>query len=266
MKSYKNFVGGKLVKSVEGREEAIISPVDERTLGKVPLCDAKDVDRAVGAAAEAFEKWQDTTPGERSLMLLKLADILEKNGDELAALEADNVGKPIGLAKSEVPFMVDNLRFFAGACRCLEGKAAGEYLAGYTEHDPAGAGGRSGLDRALELPPHDGRVEDRPGAGGRQHGRPEALRADAADDRSGWPRSPRTCSRRASSTSSRATASPRAPALVKHPRVDMVSLTGDVATGKGGRQGGRRDRSSAFTWSSAARPRCSSSTTPTWTS
>ena len=132
MKSYKNFVNGKLVKSVSGREEAIISPVDERTLAKVPMCDYEDVDRAVGAAAAAFEKWQDSTPGERSLMLLKLADIIEKNADELAALESDNVGKPIGLAKSEVPFMVDNLRFFAGACRVLEGKAAGEYLAGYT--------------------------------------------------------------------------------------------------------------------------------------
>ena len=181
MKSYKNFVGGKMVKSVDGREEAIISPVDERTLAKVPVGGEKDVDRAVDAAAEAFEKWQDTTPGERSLMLLKLADIIEKNGDELAALEADNVGKPIGLAKSEVPFMVDNLRFFAGACRCLEGKAAGEYLGRLHEHDPAGAGGRRRLDRAVELPPHDGRLEDRPGARGRQHGRAQALGADAVD-------------------------------------------------------------------------------------
>ncbi len=145
MKSYKNFVNGKMVKSVDGqRAKPIISPVDERTLGKVPTGSEKDVDRAVGAAAAAFEKWQDTTPGERSLMLLKLADIIEKNGDELAALEADNVGKPIGLAKSEIPFMVDNLRFFAGACRCLEGKAAGEYLAGYTSmirREPVGVVG-----------------------------------------------------------------------------------------------------------------------------
>ena len=100
MKSYKNFVGGKMVKAVEGKEETIVSPVDERPLAKVPACSARDVERAVGAAAAAFEKGQDTTPAERSLMLLKLADVLEKNGDELAALEADNVGKPIGLAKT----------------------------------------------------------------------------------------------------------------------------------------------------------------------
>ena len=77
MKSYKNFVNGKLVKSVSGREEAIISPVDERTLAKVPACDSADVDRAVDAAAAAFEKWQDSTPADRSLMLLRLADVVE---------------------------------------------------------------------------------------------------------------------------------------------------------------------------------------------
>ena len=77
-------------------------------------------------------------------MLLKLADRIEQNAEELAVLEADNVGKPIGLARSEVPFMVDNLRFFAGACRCMEGKAAGEYLAGYTSmirREPVGVVG-----------------------------------------------------------------------------------------------------------------------------
>ena len=139
------------------------------------------MDRAVDAAAAAFETWQDTTPAERSLMLLKLADRIEQNAEELAVLEADNVGKPIGLARSEVPFMVDNLRFFAGACRCMEGKAAGEYLAGYTSMIRREPVGRGRLDRAVELPAHDGRLEDRPGARGRQHGRPEALGADAAD-------------------------------------------------------------------------------------
>ena len=77
-------------------------------------------------------------------MLLKLADRIEQNAEELAVLEAENVGKPIGLARSEVPFMVDNLRFFAGACRCMEGKAAGEYLAGYTSmirREPVGVVG-----------------------------------------------------------------------------------------------------------------------------
>ena len=81
MKTYKNFVNGQMVASVEGQDEPIISPVDERTLGRVPKCTEKDVDRAVAAAAAAFEKWQDTTPADRSLMLLKLADLIEKNAE-----------------------------------------------------------------------------------------------------------------------------------------------------------------------------------------
>ena len=144
MKDYKNFVNGQMVDAVEGLTEPIISPVNEAVIGRVPKCGEKDVDRAVDAAAAAFETWQDTTPGERSLMLLKLADRIEQNAEELAVLEAENVGKPIGLARSEVPFMVDNLRFFAGACRCMEGKAAGEYLAGYTSmirREPVGVVG-----------------------------------------------------------------------------------------------------------------------------
>src|SRR4029453_11178079 len=131
MKSYKNFVNGKLVGSVEGEDEPIISPVDEKVLGKVPKGTAEDVDRAVEAAAAALEKGKDSPPQDPSLMLLRLADRIEQAGDELAALEAANVGKPIGLAKAEIPFLVDNLRFFAGAARCMEGKAAGEYLEGY---------------------------------------------------------------------------------------------------------------------------------------
>ena len=79
MKSYKNFVNGQAVDAVEGLTEDIISPVDERVIGRVPKCGEKDVDRAVDAAAAAFETWQDTTPGERSLMLLKLADRIEQN-------------------------------------------------------------------------------------------------------------------------------------------------------------------------------------------
>ena len=231
MKSYKNFVGGKMVKSVDGREEAIISPVDERTLAKVPVGGEKDVDRAVDAAAEAFEKWQDTTPGERSLMLLKLADIIEKNGDELAALEADNVGKPIGLAKSEIPFMVDNLRFFAGACRCLEGKAAGEYLAGYTSmirREPVGVVGSIApwnyplMMAVWKIGP--------------------ALAAGNTVVLKPSEQTPLTSLRLAELAADvfppgvfnviTGHGVPVGAALVKHPRVNMVSLTGDVATGK----------------------------------
>src|SRR3984893_86720 len=144
MKTYKNFVNGQMVDAVEGKDEPIISRVNEAVIARVPLGTAKDVDRAVDAAAAAFATWQDSTPGARSLMLLKRADRIEGNAEELASLEAENVGKPIGLARSEVPFLVDNLRFFAGACRCLEGKAAGEYLAGYTSmirREPVGVVG-----------------------------------------------------------------------------------------------------------------------------
>jgi 1-pyrroline dehydrogenase len=231
MKSYRNFVGGKMVKAVDGKEETIISPVDERPLAKVPLCNAKDVDRAVDAAAKAFEKWQDTTPGERSGMMLKLADIVEKNGDELAALEADNVGKPIGLAKSEIPFMVDNLRFFAGACRCLEGKAAGEYLAGYTSmirREPVGVVGSIApwnyplMMAVWKIGP--------------------ALAAGNAVILKPSEQTPLTSLRLAELAADvfppgvfnviTGHGEPVGAPLVKHPRVNMVSLTGDVATGK----------------------------------
>jgi betaine-aldehyde dehydrogenase len=87
----------------------------------------------VRAAAAAFPEWSTTTPGERALALLKLADAIEEHADELAELESDNAGKPIAAFKAdEIPFMVDNLRFFAGAARCLEGRASGEYVSGYT--------------------------------------------------------------------------------------------------------------------------------------
>src|SRR5262249_48760752 len=144
-KTYKNFVNGEFVEAVEGKDEEILNPANEKAIAKVPTCGEKDVDRAVAAAAAAFETWGDSTPADRATALFKLADVSERNGDELASLEAENVGKPLWLAKSEIPFMVDNLRFFAGAARCLEGKAAGEYLAGYTSmirREPVGVVGQ----------------------------------------------------------------------------------------------------------------------------
>jgi 1-pyrroline dehydrogenase len=231
MKSYKNFVNGELVGSVDGREEPIISPVDERTLGTVPTGSEKDVDRAVGAAATAFVKWQDSTPAERSLMLLKLADVIEKNAEELAVLEADNVGKPIGLARSEVPFMVDNLRFFAGACRVLEGKAAGEYLAGYTSmirREPVGVVGSIApwnyplMMAVWKIGP--------------------ALAAGNTVVLKPSEQTPLTTLRLAELAGDvfppgvfnviTGHGEPVGAGLVRHPRVNMVSLTGDVATGR----------------------------------
>ena len=93
---------------------------------------ADEVDAVVERAKQALPEWLDATPKERSELLHKLADILEENAEELAQIESRNVGKPIGLAREEMPFAADNLRFFAGAARNLEGKSAGEYIKGYT--------------------------------------------------------------------------------------------------------------------------------------
>jgi aminobutyraldehyde dehydrogenase len=231
VKSYQNYVDGKLVDAVEGQTEPIISPVDESVLGKVPKGTEKDVDRAVDAAAKAFETWQDTTPAERSLMLLKLADRIEQNAEELAVLEADNVGKPIGLARSEVPFMVDNLRFFAGACRCMEGKAAGEYLAGYTSmtrREPVGVVG-SIAPWNYPLMMAVWKVGPALAAGNTVVLKPSEQ-------------TPLTSLRLMELAGDifppgvfnvvTGHGEPVGAGLVRHPKVNMVSLTGDVATGK----------------------------------
>jgi 1-pyrroline dehydrogenase len=109
-----------------------LNPATGEVLASVPSMSAEEVDEAVERAKEAFVGWQDATPKERSELLHKLADVIEDNAEELAQIESRNVGKPIGLAREEMPFAVDNLRFFAGAARNLEGKSAGEYITGYT--------------------------------------------------------------------------------------------------------------------------------------
>jgi betaine-aldehyde dehydrogenase len=128
-----NFIDGEFVDPVQGQTEPVLNPATGDVIAHAPLSTADDVDRAVKAARTAFEGWSTTTPGERAVAMLKLADAIEAHADELAELESDNAGKPIEAFRSdEIPFMVDNLRFFAGAARCLEGRAAGEYLSGYT--------------------------------------------------------------------------------------------------------------------------------------
>jgi betaine-aldehyde dehydrogenase len=116
-----------------GETEAVLNPATGEELAQAPISDADEVDRAVQAARRAFDGWSATTPAQRAHALLALADLVEEHGDELASLEALNAGKPIEAVKSdEIPVMADNLRFFAGAARCLEGRAAGEYMEGYT--------------------------------------------------------------------------------------------------------------------------------------
>ncbi len=129
----KNFINGELVDPAEGQTEEVLNPATGEAIAEAPLSTKEDVDRAVAAAREAFDSWSTTTPGERSLALLKLADAIADNADEIADLESANAGKPRkAFVEDEIPFMVDNLRFFAGAARCLEGRASGEYTEGYT--------------------------------------------------------------------------------------------------------------------------------------
>ena len=131
--TFNNFIDGESVAPAEGRTADVINPADGQAFAQAPDSTGEDVDRAVKAARGAFEGWSNTIPGERSLAILKLADALEAAGDELAEIEARNAGKPLQAVKDdEIPAMVDNLRYFAGAARNLEGKAAGEYLEGYT--------------------------------------------------------------------------------------------------------------------------------------
>ena len=128
----KNFIDGGWV-DPSGGTDTVFNPATGEELAQAPVSSAEDVDRAVKAASGAFEGWSNTTPGERALALIRLADALEEHGEELAALEVANAGKPAAAFKGdELPVMADNLRFFAGCARTLEGKAAGEYVEGYT--------------------------------------------------------------------------------------------------------------------------------------
>jgi betaine-aldehyde dehydrogenase len=129
----RNFVGGELMDAADGCTSDLVNPATGEVFGTAPLSGAADVDAAMRAAHSAFESWRDTTPARRQLALLKIADAIEARADELVAAESENTGKPIGLtAEEEIPPMVDQIRFFAGAARMLEGKAAGEYMAGHT--------------------------------------------------------------------------------------------------------------------------------------
>jgi 1-pyrroline dehydrogenase len=129
---YKAFVGGDWVDSASGETMDVINPATGEVVAAVPSCAAEDVDSAVDAAVKALPEWLDKTPKDRSELLYKLADVLEENAEELAQLESLNVGKPLMASRDEMPFSADNLRFFAGAARQLEGKSAAEYIQGYT--------------------------------------------------------------------------------------------------------------------------------------
>ena len=129
---YKILIGGELADAASGETMEVIAPATGETIAEVPRCAAEDVDRAVEAAQAAAPEWLEKTPKERSELLHALADVMDENAEELAQLESVNVGKPLMASRDEMPFSADNLRFFAGAARNLEGKSAGEYIEGYT--------------------------------------------------------------------------------------------------------------------------------------
>src|SRR3954453_2872081 len=141
VKTYQQLIGGSFVDSASGETFEVINPANDEVIAEVPKSGPEDVDRAVQAAATAFETWKGTTPQDRSLMLLKIADLLESRGDESGRLESQNAGKPGGAAIDEMAVCADLFRFFAGACRVVDGLAATEYLAGHTSlirRDPIG--------------------------------------------------------------------------------------------------------------------------------
>jgi betaine-aldehyde dehydrogenase len=129
----RNFVAGEHVDADAERTMDLVDPTDERVYGAVPVSSAADVDAAFAAAADAFTTWRRTTPGERQLALFRIADAVEQRASEFADLESLDTGKPRAtLVEDEILLSVDQLRFFAGAARDLEGRSAGEYLADHT--------------------------------------------------------------------------------------------------------------------------------------
>ena len=129
----RNFVNGESVEAADGRTSELINPSTGQVFASAPVSGATDVDRAYVAADAAFEIWSNSTPSERQKALLTIADAFEAHADELVALESENTGKPVAVtAAEEIPPMIDQIRFFAGAARVLEGRAAGEYAKGFT--------------------------------------------------------------------------------------------------------------------------------------
>jgi 1-pyrroline dehydrogenase len=229
--SYKNFVGGEWVDAAEGGVEQIVNPATGEVVAEVPQGTEADVDRAVQAAKQAYLEWRETTPGERGEVLLKLADVIDENTDELAQIESQNVGKPLSYAADEMPVCSDNLRFFAGAARLLEGRSAGEYMRGYTSmirREPIGVVGQVApwnyplMMAVWKFAP--------------------ALAAGNTSVLKPSEQTPLSTLRFAQLAADIIPAGvlniitgdgePVGAGIVRHPDVRMVSLTGDVATGK----------------------------------
>jgi 1-pyrroline dehydrogenase len=228
---HRMFINGDWSDAASGETTEVVNPATEEVIAEVSKGDATDVDRAVAAAREAFEAWSLTTPAERSNALHKLADAIASDAETLSKLESANVGKPKGVADFDVEFTVDNVRFFAGAARVVEGKAAGEYVSTHTSmlrREPAGVVGQVApwnyplMMAVWKLCP--------------------ALAAGCTVVLKPSSATPLTAIRLAELA---ADIFPKGVLnvitgpgkvvggrLVTHPQVDMVSLTGDTATGK----------------------------------
>jgi betaine-aldehyde dehydrogenase len=226
-----NFIAGERAPS-DGETEAVLNPATGEELARAHNSTPADVDRAVRAARAAFDGWSQTTPAQRASALLALADAIEEHGEELARLEALNAGKPLAaVTNDELPAMADNLRFFAGAARCLEGRAAGEYLEGYTSFTRREAVGVIGQITPWNYPLMMAIWKIAP-----------ALAAGNTIVLKPAETTPVTTVRLAELAADILPAGvlnvvtgrgePAGQALLEHPEVDMVSLTGSVQTGK----------------------------------
>jgi 1-pyrroline dehydrogenase len=227
----RNLVGGEWVDSLSGRVAPVLNPATADVIALAPVGGEADVDRAVTAATKALPGWLDTTPAERADMLLRLATAIEEHAGELTALELQNVGKPRSVGEPEIGFTADNLRFFAGAARLPEGMAAGEYVRGYTSmirREPVGvvgliapwnyplmmaawklgpalaAGNTCVLKPAEQTPASTLRLAEL----AQEIFPPGVINVITGDG------------------------DPVGVAMVNHPGIGMISLTGDVATGK----------------------------------
>jgi 1-pyrroline dehydrogenase len=228
---HKNFVGGKWVDAVEGGTMEVLNPATGETIAEVPSGTQADVDRAVEAAKQALPEWLETTPAERAEALLGLAAAIDDNAEELAELESQNVGKPLASARDEMPVSADNFRFFAGAARVLEGKSAGEYMRGYTSmirREPVGiVGGIAPWNYPLMMAVW--KMGPALAAGNVQVLKPSEQ-------------TPLSTLRFAELAAEilppgvlnviTGDGEPVGAGIVRHPDVRMVSLTGDVSTGK----------------------------------
>jgi betaine-aldehyde dehydrogenase len=227
----RNVIDGESVPGA-GPHETVLNPAIGQELWRAPVSSAEEVDRAVRAARRAFDSWSQTTPAERSAALLAIAGAIEQHGGEIARLEALNAGKPIeAVTRDELPVMADNLRFFAGAARCLEGRAAGEYMQGYTSFVRREAIGVVGQITPWNYPLMMAIWKIAP-----------ALAAGNTVVLKPAETTPVTTVRMAELAAEilprgvlnvvMGPGRPTGQALLEHPGVDMISLTGSIATGK----------------------------------